>query len=82
MEVTSNPVQPVHGAGYPLPLRGTRIPTDGTQKSLPRGAWTDAADPDPFVEMALGRSPFRVEDLGALVDLMGRLLADPRAEGL
>ncbi len=48
---------------------------DGTQKSLPR-AWTDAADPDPFVEMAMGRSPFRVEDLGALVDLVGRHLAD------
>lgn len=47
---------------------------DGTQKSLPR-SWTDAADPDPFVEMAMGRSPFRVEDLGALVDLVGQHLA-------
>jgi hypothetical protein len=46
---------------------------DGTQRSLPR-AWTDAADPDPFVEMAAGRSPFRVEDLGALADLVGRHL--------
>ena len=43
---------------------------DGVQRSLPR-AWTDAADVDPFVALAAGRSPFRVEDLvalGALID--------------
>ena len=43
---------------------------DGVQRSLPR-AWTDAADVDPFVVLAAGRSPFRVEDLvalGALID--------------
>jgi hypothetical protein len=43
---------------------------DGTQKSLPR-AWTDAGEPDVFVALAAGRSPFRVEDLlalGALLD--------------
>ena len=38
---------------------------DGTTQSVPR-AWTDAADPDVFVTMAAGRSPFRVEDLLAL----------------
>lgn len=41
---------------------------DGTQCSMPR-AWTDAGDVDPFVALAAGRSPFRVEDLLALVEL-------------
>ena len=35
---------------------------DGRQFSLPVG-WTDAAEPDVFVTMAAGRSPFRVADL-------------------
>jgi uncharacterized protein DUF5372 len=42
------------------------------QRSLPR-AWTDAADLDPFVVLAAGRSPFRVEDLVALADLVAEL---------
>ena len=42
------------------------------QRSLPRG-WTDAADVDPFVVLAAGRSAFRVEDLVALVDLVAEL---------
>jgi hypothetical protein len=47
---------------------------DGTQKSLPR-AWTDAADLDPFVVLAAGRSPFRVEDLLMVAELLDRLAA-------
>ncbi|MHB1836188.1 MAG: DUF5372 family protein [Solirubrobacteraceae bacterium] len=42
---------------------------DGVQRSLPR-AWTDAADVDPFVVLAAGRCPFRVEDLLAVVDIL------------
>ncbi len=42
---------------------------DGVRRSLPR-AWTDAADVDPFVMLAAGRSSFRVEDLVALVELL------------
>jgi hypothetical protein len=45
---------------------------DGVQRSLPR-AWTDAADVDLFVALSAGRSPFRVEDLVALSDLIGGL---------
>jgi hypothetical protein len=45
---------------------------DGVQRSLPR-AWTDAADVDPFVALAAGRSPFRVEDLVALAGLIDGL---------
>jgi Family of unknown function (DUF5372) len=54
---------------------------DGTQKSLPR-AWTDMADPDPFVAFAEGRCPFRVRDLlelGDLLDGLGRGNPDQRA---
>jgi Family of unknown function (DUF5372) len=47
---------------------------EGTQCSLPRG-WTDAADPDPFVVLAGGRSALRVADLLALVELVDGLLA-------
>jgi hypothetical protein len=44
----------------------------GTLMSLPR-AWTDAADPDVFVMLAAGRSPFRVEDLLVLAELIDGL---------
>ena len=42
---------------------------DGVRRSLPR-AWTDAADVDPFVALAAGRSPFRVCDLIELVEFV------------
>jgi hypothetical protein len=42
---------------------------EGMQCSLARG-WTDAADLDPFVALADGRSALRVEDLLALVELV------------
>ena len=45
---------------------------EGTQRSLPTG-WTDAADPDPFVALAAGRSAVRVGDLLALVELFDGL---------
>ena len=45
---------------------------DGVQRSLPR-AWTDAADPDPFVLLAAGRCALRVADLVALADLVAEL---------
>ena len=41
----------------------------GAQRSLPLG-WTDAADPDPFVVVAAGRSAMRVVDLLELVGLL------------
>lgn len=47
---------------------------EGTQRSLPRG-WTSAADPDPFVAVAAGRSAVRVEDLLALVELLDSVRA-------
>jgi hypothetical protein len=42
---------------------------DGTLTSVPT-AWTDVAELDVFVAVAAGRSPFRVEDLLALAELI------------
>jgi Family of unknown function (DUF5372) len=42
---------------------------DGTLKSLPT-SWTDVAEPDVFVVIAAGRSPFRVADLLALAEIV------------
>ncbi len=50
------------------------LDADGCQYSVPR-AWTDMRDEDPFVAVAAGRSPFRVEDLLGLVGLLHDLLA-------
>jgi hypothetical protein len=41
-------------------------------RTIPR-AFTDAADPDPFVFVSAGRSPFRVEDLVRLAELLREL---------
>ncbi len=43
----------------------------GELKSLPV-AWTDAARPDPFVIIAAGRCPFRVDDLLALANMISQ----------
>ncbi len=45
------------------------VDDEGFQHSMPVG-WTDLAEPDVFVVMAGGRSPFRVSDLIALVRLV------------
>jgi hypothetical protein len=50
---------------------------DGTQKSLPR-AWTDMADPDPFVMLGGERCAFRIVDLVQLVDLLDGLASGSR----
>jgi len=47
---------------------------DGELRGLP-AAWTDAGPVDPFLTVAAGRSPFRVEDLLALADLITGLRA-------
>ena len=50
------------------------LDVDGAMRSLPTG-WTDAGAPDVFVALAAGRSPFRVEDLLALAELVDGLRA-------
>lgn len=49
----------------------------GELVSLP-AQWTDVVAEDPFVVMAAGRCPFRVEDLVAVADLVDRLVGGPR----
>ena len=39
---------------------------------MPAG-WTDVEGPDPFVELAAGRTPFRVDDLLTLARLLAEL---------
>jgi len=48
------------------------LDTAGHMQRLPV-SWTDVAGEDPFVAMAAGRSPLRVEDLLQLADLLDRL---------
>ena len=43
---------------------------DGSLESVPVG-WTDFLPADPYLSVGRGRSRFRVEDLLALVELMG-----------
>ena len=45
--------------------------------SLP-AQWTDVVAEDPFVVIAAGRCPFRLEDLVAVADLVDRLAHGPR----
>jgi hypothetical protein len=49
---------------------------DGEMVSLPV-EWTDVVAEDPFVVIAAGRCPFRVEDLLMLADLVDRLRPPP-----
>jgi hypothetical protein len=46
---------------------------DGALKSVPL-SWTDVAEPDVFVVMAARRSPFRVDDLLALAEVIDGVL--------
>jgi hypothetical protein len=42
---------------------------DGKLKLLP-ASWTDIVAPDPFVMVAAGRTPVRIDDMLRLVDLV------------
>lgn len=48
------------------------VDQDGRQFSFPVG-WTDAVEPDVFVSMAAGRSPFQFADLVELRRLIDGL---------
>jgi hypothetical protein len=76
----THPFHPWHGRSFEFVVRRLNWGEDrvyfrneeGEVVALPT-AWTDAAGEDPFVVLAAGRSPFRVEDLLALADLVSRL---------
>jgi uncharacterized protein DUF5372 len=57
------------------------VDEDGTVRSVP-AAWTDAAEPDPFVVVAAGRSRLRVDDLVALAGLIDGLAGADDADGV
>lgn len=44
----------------------------GTLRRLP-ACWTDVIPEDPFVVIARGRSPFRMDDVCQLIGLVARL---------
>ena len=48
------------------------LDSSGHLQRLP-ASWTDVGGEDPFVVVAAGRSPLRLEDLLQLVDLLDRL---------
>ena len=50
---------------------------DGALKLL-LASWTDAVAPDPFVVLAAGRSPVRIEDMLRLVALIRELEGVPK----
>ena len=80
----THPFHPLSGREFPfVAVRRTwkqdRVfffADDGALDSLPT-TWTDAAEPDVFVVIAAGRSPFRVGDLLALAEVI-----DGRARGV
>jgi hypothetical protein len=53
---------------------------DGELLPLP-AQWTDAVPPDPFVEVAAGRAPFRTEDLLELAGRVAELVSRVAPEG-
>ena len=52
----------------------------GALMSLP-ARWTDVLSPDPLVALSQGRSPFRVDDLLELAELLRQVGADPPERG-
>ena len=51
------------------------LDSSGQLQRLP-ASWTDVVGEDPFVAVAAGRSPLRVEELLLLADLVSRLLRE------
>ena len=82
----THPLHPWFGREFPFVARQHTwrqdrvffFDDDGSMQSLPT-AWTDVAEPDVFVTVAAGRSPFRVEDLLALVEIINGIRA-PRCK--
>lgn len=88
MFTVTHPFHPWHGRRFALfnyrhnwgEYRVWFFDDDQRLRSLP-ATWTDYAPPDPFVLVAAGRSPARLEDLLHLVALVRALDAALPAEG-
>ncbi len=76
----THPFHPLAGQEFGFAFRRTNWGEDRVfvftagdgVRSFPAG-WTSAAPADPFVVVAAGRSPFRVQDLLGLARLVERL---------
>ena len=81
----THPFHPLHGQTFELLTyrfnwgedRVMYVRADGRTRSLPVG-WTNVAPVDPFVRVAAGRAPFRLEDLLALTALLRDVRAPNR----
>ena len=84
----THPFHPLRGREFESFSRGTvwsleRIrfhDDEGRVTSVPL-TWTDLVEPDPFVVVAAGRTPFRVGDLLDLADLVAELSARKTRKG-
>ena len=54
-------------------LERVRFVDDGGRVNWVPLSWTDLVEPDPFVVVAAGRTPFRIGDLLELADLVADL---------
>jgi hypothetical protein len=76
----THPFHPLAGQEFDLVVRKKNwaedrvfhSDADGRTRSIP-AAWTDIDPPDPFVIVAAGRSPFRIDDLLALASIIDGL---------
>jgi Family of unknown function (DUF5372) len=84
----THPFHPRYGARYELVTRRHNWGEDrvfyydakGTLRSLAANV-TDVVPPDPFTQIAAGRSAFRVEDLLALRTLLDRIAQQRQGGG-
>jgi len=76
----THPFHPLAGRDFDLVVRRNNwaedrvffFGDDGQLRSVPAG-WTDVDPEDPFVVVAAGRSPFRLDDLVSLAALLDGL---------
>jgi len=79
----THPFHPLHGREFEMieyrqawgENRVYFLDSSGQMQRL-AASWTDVVGEDPFVAVAAGRSPLRLEDLLQLVDLLDRLRVD------
>jgi hypothetical protein len=76
----NHPFHPLHGCEFEMieyrqvwgEARVYFLDAKGQMQRIP-ASWTDVVGEDPFVRVAAGRSPMRLEDLLRLADLLDRL---------
>lgn len=82
----THPFHPLRGRSFGLTKRVSSrhseriwvVGPDGTRLGFP-ASWTSMAAPDPWLVVAGGRSPFRLDDLLAVADGIERIRSAQRA---